>query len=750
MSETVPFVAKNLSVRIFLLVIGLGIFFHVNPLVYAVEKSTPPKKVAGEKIEVVADELEYNQKEKKIIGRGNVVVSYQETKLSADYAEVETETKKAYAKGHVVILRGDSLSGRGNEVNYDFEQDQGLFPDGKIINGAWYSKGKKVEQIERGQHLIEGAGVTSCDLERPHYELRAKKVTIHSGDKIFARDVKLYILGKPVFWLPFLVIPLQDQLDSPIQIQPGYSSQHGGYILTSKGFSVTKWLWAKWHADWRSKRGFGGGLDMHYHFDRFKTDGLIQAYLTQDNDAPTPGLVNPYESREDRIRGRLSWRHRTDFNPNTYLLARFHRAADEFFLQDFFEKEFRADVDPTSFVNFTANSDRHGFYVFNQKRINRFENVQEHLPEIRFDWKNSPFFSDKLYYESITSLANLNQKYARSDLNDNVFRWDNFHKLVMPLKWNEIKLTPATFFRETVYGRERFEEDTRARTAFGGSVDLRTQFYRLFNTSFDRMGIEANQLRHVFEPSIRYDSTFHSSVSSEELFNFSTVEEVDDANLLTFGLENRIQTKRVVAGKMQRVDIVSLNTFLSMDFHPDEEYSRSGFSSWKTEMQLRPYQWLQFEIRADYDMKRDNFREVNEDLLIKTKKWRILLGHRLVAKNRLLGADGNSQFVFDGSYWINTRWQIGGYVRWDAEDHELEEWRVSFTRDLHDFLLDFGYNVRNSDIDNSNKEFFFLLRLKAFPEYPLKSGNRASFSEPRIGPTVAGSRQGQGFSGVEA
>jgi hypothetical protein len=149
-------------------------------------------------------------------------------------------------------------------------------------------------------------------------------------------------------------------------------------------------------------------------------------------------------------------------------------------------------------------------------------------------------------------------------------------------------------------------------------------------------------------------------------------------------------------------------------------------------------------------MNRDKFREFNEDLLIKTARWRVLFGHRFVSERKFIQANGSNQFVFDASYWINTRWKLGGYIRWDAESQELAEWQLAATRDLHDFLLDFGYNVRNSEIDESNKELFFLLRMKAFPEYPLKSGNRASFSEPRIGPTVAGSNQTQGLSGLEA
>ncbi len=711
----------------------------------------------GESVEVVADQLEYDRANKKIIGKGNVVLTYREVKLSADYAEVETETKKSYAKGHVVIVRGEQLAARGDEVRYDFANDRGQFPDGRSIHGPWFSHGEEVEQTQEGKYEIQNAKITTCYLDRPHFEIRAKRVSIYTGDKIFARSIWLYVLGKRVFWWPYLILPLQDkERRSPIEIQPGYSSQDGAYVLTSKGYSIAKWLWGRWHIDWRQKRGFGAGVDFDYHFDGLKTDGNLRLYLTQDANAPNTAteaiaLNAAYADRQDRTRGRVLWRHRTDFTPHTHLILRFHKLADEFFLQDFFEREFRADIESSSFANFVSNSELYGFYLFNQGRVNNFDNTIERLPEIRFDWKNAPFFSDKIYYQSATSFANLNKTYSRSEDDDSNVRFDTFHEWFAPMKWNEIKFTPTANVRETVYGRDKINGHSNSRTALGIGFDARTHYYKVFDKTFDVLGVEANQLRHVIEPSFRYDGILHSTFGADDLIKFDSIDTIDNTQRFTLGLENRIQTKRVVNGKMKRVDFVSLNTFLSYDIKPNNEVDRSGFSIWSNEFTLRPYQWMQYEMRLEYDLERDKFHEFNQDILVKAERLQMLFGHRFVGRREFIGIpEADNQFVFDGGYWLNDKWKVGGYVRFEAESHELQEWQVSFTRDLHDFLLDFGYNVRNSDIDNSNKEFYFLLRLKAFPEYPLKVGNRASFSEPRIGQTVSGANQSYGLAGTEA
>lgn len=746
-----------LKLRFTLLIFLMATINLSPPSLLAAEVATQEEKPAAERIETVADQLEYDRVNKKVIGKGNVVVTYKGMKLSADYAEVETETKRAYARGHVVLIREDQLAARGEEIYYDFANNSGQFPGGRSIHGPWFAKGEEIKQTEEGKYEVERASITTCDLEeRPHFEIRAKRVSIYTGDKIFARNIWLYVLGKPIFWWPYLIFPLQEsERKSPIEIHPGYSSQDGAYLLTSKGYSLAKWLWGRWHIDWRQKRGFGAGADFDYRFEGLKTDGNIRLYLTQDRNAPNTAHESiaqntPYAERQDRERGRVLWRHRTDFTPHTHLILRFHKLADEFFLQDFFEREFRSDIESSSFANFVSNSELYGFYIFNQARINDFDSTVERLPEIRFDWKNAPFLSRHIYYQSATSFANLNKTYSHSEDDDSNLRFDTFHEWTIPLKWREIKFTPSANIRETIYGRDKINGHSHSRTALGVGLDTRTHFYRVFDQSFDFLGIEANQLRHVLEPSFRYDGILHSTFGADDLVKFDSIDTIDNTQRFTLGLENRIQTKRVVGGKMKRVDFVSLNTFLSYDILPNNEVDRSGFSIWSSEFTLRPYSWMQYEMRFDYDMERDKFHEFNQDLLLKAERLRILFGHRFVGRRDFLGIPrDDNQFVFDGSYWLNDKWKVGGYIRFEAESHELEEWQISATRDLHDFLLDFGYNVRNSDIDESNKEFFFLFRLKAFPEYPLKAGNRAEFAEPRIGQTVQGANQAYGLRGVE-
>lgn len=708
----------------------------------------------GAKVEVVADGLEYAKDSGKMIARGNAVITYQRTRILADYAEVETNAKKAYARGHVMIFEKNEPRLQGEEIYYDFGKQTGHFPNARAMSPPWYARGKDIQQVREGVEKIQSGGVTTCNLEKPHYEIRCKKATLYMNEKLLMYNVTIYVLGKPVFWLPFMDVPL-NWPNIPVQVKVGNSTQYGAYILLSKGITFNEYLWGKAHIDWRSKRGFGAGWNQYYNFKKY-AHGNVKLYLTQDKKAPTPGYVNPvsgqsdpYAKREDRERGRITWRHRTDFNEHTHVILRYHRVADQYFLQDFFEDEFRADMQPKSFVTGIHNTERYGLMAHAEKKMNSYESMVERLPEIRLDWKNQPFFTDKVFNESRAQFDNLTITYPHSTLRQKAVRGDVSTRWYAPLKWQDVSLMPFAGYRGTEYNHILNSDASRYRNVIEYGADLRTHFYRMFDVSFDKLGVEVNQLRHVVEPSVLFQGT-SSTISNEKLIHFDTVDVLDDAAEVVFGLENRLQTKRVVNGKNQRVDIVSLNTFIHFEASPkDSSVEGHRFTAFDGELVLRPYEWLQFQTRAEYDFYKEFLKFTSNDMIIRKGPMRLVLGYRYMHPHydsySALLIPKSQELIADLRYQINRLWEVGGYIRWDTSTSGIQEYQVSAARDLHDFILEFGYNMRNSLINNNNNQLFFDFRMKGVPGAQFhQGGGRASFSDPRIGETVAGSNQGAG------
>jgi hypothetical protein len=229
-------------------------------------------------------------------------------------------------------------------------------------------------------------------------------------------------------------------------------------------------------------------------------------------------------------------------------------------------------------------------------------------------------------------------------------------------------------------------------------------------------------------------------------YQFDQVDKRGDLRQGVFGLENRIQTKRKYKNRkasggteLQRVDIVSLNTYLFFNAHTDQTdiENTTGFTNVVNNVTVRPYDWVAFEMTTNYNMMDGTFNQNNLDLILAYKdKFSFLLGHRYLHERQDI--EGSNQVVVNMDYKINSRWWIGGYVRAELASSELQEWEVRLTRDLScGWFMDFGYNVRNSDIEENESSLF--VRFTMVPlGFDYAAGPMASFSNPRIGDRVAG------------
>jgi len=645
----------------------------------------------------------------------------------------------------------------GEEVFFDFKNYQGTFPNGRLFHFPWYGYGERLEQVNKGKIKAQNVFITSCDLPHPHYDIKAKEAYVYPGDKIVAKNVVFRILEVPVFWWPYLVIPLDN--NSPFDITPGYSNARGAFILVSKGFAVNKNVHGRLHFDWYSKRGFGYGANIDYKFDQLGM-GQVKLYGIKDRRSPDQRASNPFanKNRKEKYRGRVSWKHRMRLDPLTTLQMQWHELSDARFLQDFFEREYQAETDPQSFITITRNADQYSLLTHIEKRTNRFQSVGEKLPEVVFTWLRKPLFGTNFYYTNEEGFLNFNQTRAFSPDGPSTFQFYTDQELSYPLHFFRFyNFVPFTNFREDYFTKGLNKEVGLGRFIGGMGFDSSTRFYRTWDYQGNFLGIKINQLRHVLEPIVQYNSIKLANQHASNLIQTSRGDQLDLQDILTFGVENRIQTKRKIKNSTQRIDLVSFNAFVDYSFGPGSNLlptRENRFIEGRTEVVLRPYDWFALRVNTVYDLVDYKFRSNNLDMALDPGRLHLVLSHRYNRSRAVSSINGvldqnsvvdKSELTADASYTLNSRWALGAYVRWGTTKNIFEEWEVRATRDLHDWLLDFGYNVRNSDrIDDKerlNQGAFAQLRLKALPSIDFKTGHRASYSEPRIGRTVSGSNE---------
>lgn len=81
--------------------------------------------------------------------------------------------------------------------------------------------------------IVEGARITSCDLENPHYLIKAKRAWILGSGDWAVSGATLSVGGVPILWLPFFYNPSEEIIFHPVI---GLRSREGRYIQT------TTWL----------------------------------------------------------------------------------------------------------------------------------------------------------------------------------------------------------------------------------------------------------------------------------------------------------------------------------------------------------------------------------------------------------------------------------------------------------------------------------------------------------------------------
>jgi len=124
---------------------------------------------------IVADEIDYDDKAGYYIGKGNVMITKEDKKLTADFIRFDQKAMKVYAKGHVVMTaRQDTLTGTSMEMN--LEAETGTVYNGTIFmkENHFYIKGDTIQKIGKDSYAVDKASITTCDGEKPAWKITEK------------------------------------------------------------------------------------------------------------------------------------------------------------------------------------------------------------------------------------------------------------------------------------------------------------------------------------------------------------------------------------------------------------------------------------------------------------------------------------------------------------------------------------------------------------------------------------------------
>ncbi len=376
--------------------------------------------------DIDAKQVNFDKNAGSLVWDGGIHLKSEAMEIFAQRAEYVVEQEQLVITGDVSVYKGGMVY-RGEKAIYNSKTNQldanGMRSSLEPKFPLWFRAASFSSETTSEVEVINAGGMdlTTEDSSDPTFHIKAGEVKIYPEDRIVMRNLKAYIGDVPVFWLPYLAQPLDEE--QGYTVTPGYRSNLGGFILNQYGDAIGDHTVIKYKLDGYSARGIGAGAEMLSR--RFKASegenfGKFNFYWINDTN-PQEGGVASNENRTnlEANRYRVNLQHRvylpgpeaSDF----YIDLDLNKVSDDFFYEDFFPWEFRENPQPDNIINIIKTHERGELSILTRMQLNDFYSTDTRLPEIALDAVKQPIGGTGLFYGSNTSFGMLEDHLGTGD-----------------------------------------------------------------------------------------------------------------------------------------------------------------------------------------------------------------------------------------------------------------------------------------------------------------------------------------------
>jgi len=686
--------------------------------------------------------IEYDEKAKRLIARGDARLDYKDTRISADRVIYFQEYGLAEASGNVAIMREGY---RLVADNLKYETEENIFSMDALRTGQW--------------PIYVSGGNAGGTIEHTTF----KEVTAYYGEPNFltpsvsARKVEYFDeeegtlkLGATTFKIgsiPLLMLPGYTHRvksgGAPFFIDTdfGTRSELGTYLQTTTLFSVTPWLRMGANLDGYTQRGLLAGPTAQYFYNsetQTIKGALSTGYLDDQDDSPNDANNQPI----DPERGFVEWRHQHHIGERIQITASASYWSDSEVIRDFRQDYFRENQQPDTFVESSFAGDNYFLSAFGRFRPNDFQLIQERLPEVRFDLLPTPIFNTGAYQRLSASYTYLQEDFdsvvpgiSRESESD---RLDFTYRLERPIPLNDwLSLTPLAGARITRYENQQFDpavfttfgidpgtgsntNDRTIRELYEFGFDLEARAYATYSTVNRTWNI--NGLRHLLRPVLRYRSISDPNSVGEivpidrlafnlnrPLLNLSDLRNVDtisETHLARLGVENLFQTRAEDYGSRT---LAALNFYQDILFERATRYDgeeEDTFHATWVELVLTPAPWLKFDLASRFRTENATLEELRSRAVIRSGEiWEIGLSSDFL-RERI------DQLRVDFMYRVNERISFLADARYDLETDQFIRTEFALeTRLNNTWTLIYAVIFRQDAVREDDVQFSIRLNL---------------------------------------
>jgi LPS-assembly protein len=679
------------------------------------------------------DFVEYDTATGTAVVTNGIIVKYGGATLSARKARANEKTGLVEAEGDVYIER-DGHIWRSEKMRYNFYTGEVLGSDFRTGQTPFFAEGKAMAGDHKAGVYVgrEGSITTDDYAESAGYRVRAKNIIIIPGEYVQATHAVLYLGKVPIFYFPYYRRSLKDRANH-ISYTPGYRSVYGPFLLTSYNWYWSHLLEGKLHLDGRVERGVGFGPDFAWNLPSFG-EGILKSYYLNDI---KPG-EDPFTGEDlPEHRYRFWAGNQVELRTNLTAKGLVRYQSDQFVTRDFFESEYRDNVQPNTFVEVNQRWSNFTLDVLAQPRVNDFFETVERLPDIKLTGLPQQIGVTPLYYESDSSVGYFRRKFPEEDTSNLPYaamRADTFHQVVLPhtfFGW--LTVTPRVGGRFTHYGEAHMEggvTEEQNRGVFNTGAEASFKVSRLWREPKSSL-FKIDGIRHILQPSVNYVFVpnpsrrprelpqFDYTVPTTELMpidfpDFNAIDAIDAQNVLRLGMRNKLQTKRTRRGVENLV-----NWAVFTDWRLDKTNRQSTFSDIYSDADLRPFEWLTLTSEIRYSVGDSRLRQANHIMTLTPGEfWTWQVGHRYLESLPGLGPEsGNNTFFHSMYYRLSENWAFRVSHHFEGRDGTLEDQMYTVYRDFRSWTGALTLRFRERRGDSTDFSVVATFSLKAFPRF---------------------------------
>ena len=648
--------------------------------------------------------IEFDAKSRSMVARGEATLRHDDLLLVADEIRYSRLEEVARAKGNIELTRGDFRM-LASELSY-------APPTGKV-NSRDFRAGIPPLFVEGDRASgtldrlnLENVSVYFHEPEACAPNLMAGQATLLDQRILEFQNVTMRLGPRSLFGLPSLRRSLEATL---FNFEGGLGHRKNlGFFFQSYGllpFGSNIRVGA--NLDYYSERGALFGPALAYRqssADHRVAGGLNMGYI---EDGGERGFqVHGASVPEDRYF--MTWRHQQELGMGIRVGATISAWSDSEIERDFRPKEFEHDQRPDSFLEASFASKNSMASVFARFRPNRFQTVSQRIPELRWNYFASPLARTGAFQALEASYAQLETTGPQAQAIPRSHRVDFLYTLLRPFPIRSgITLTALASSRLTHYTETLGSGDSFTRWLGQVGLDLDVLAHATWHWDSPVLGIE--KFRHMVRPLIRYRylpeagagrdqipridrRVFSNSLPSLDFADIRHLDDLEEAHVLRFGIENLFLGKSARGGSR---DIADLNFYQDIVFSSHSH--RPEWDGFYGKMTLHAQTWVELDFQTRVSAPTLVIDDFRSRLRVRSgDRWELTLASEFLRHEI-------EQYAAALDYKLSERLRFRLSIHSDAREHRLIEqiyalrWRLSNTWEFEGELSRYRGTSREDD-----------------------------------------------------